>query len=230
MADKSFQNNFWRRARQEVAIGDVMYKIPTKSHGRVVRLLELVSDPNVAKRLRRSSKEMNAQIVQSLLQPGPSRKELRGLARRLQTISKDVERVFETNRIQFKKTTFLNFAKECRSRSRDLKYIDRARQMTDVPIKAPRKMSYKGFWKHLPMAMLCWELDVPRSVSFADIEAIVSCAYTIQGHRALPHRSIEREYKGFLELKPSDPLKAALWRHFVQNFLDLCAAIRSATK
>jgi hypothetical protein len=230
MADRDFERNFWRRVKQDTTVNDVMHRIPTRTHRRIVHMLDLVSDPNIAKRLRIASVGINGQILKSFVQPSPSLKELRGLARRLQTISRDIESIFGSETIPFKRAEFLELAQECRLRARDLQYIDMARQMTDVTVKLPRRMPFRAFWSHFPTAMLCHELDVPQSVSFTEVQKIVDCSYLVRGRKVRPQRSVEREYKVFVHLRSRDPLKSHLWPHIVERFLDICAAIKPATK
>jgi len=209
-----------------------MNRIPSEKYGRVVRLLALLSDPLIEKRLKRGAKEIHA-VLRTLLWSGPSRKELKGLARRLRTIGCDLDRTFAGEgefSLSPKTNLFLNLAEECRSRASDLKYIGMARTMNSSPSKALRRLTYKAFWKHVPSAMLCRELEAPRGVSFREIEELLCCAYSVRGRVwERPARSIEREYKAFLELESSNSLKSKL-ATLLPKFLDTQLAIVPATK
>ena len=227
---ENFKSEFWRQVRANRAAWDVMNKIPGTKQNRVVELLGILSHPRVDGEMKEAGKEVNALLLQALFRPGPSRKEVRNLVRKLETLGGELSRVFGTGRVSFKRELFLEFAGDCRARARDLKYIDLARRMNPATTKPPRTLTYKAFWKHLPIAMLCRELEAPRSVSFGAIEELLGCAYSVRGRKGRPSRSVEREYKGFLRLKFSNQLKSMVWPHLVQSFLDECLAITSATK
>ena len=220
MVTKNFKNELWRQLHNARAARDVMHKIPTKRHSRIVWLLEIVTDPYIMKRLKKSGEEINANILPSIFRPSPSRKELRGLQRRLLTLSKDLKRVFGEGGDLFKRDLFLKLAEHCHSRATELRYVIMAGQINAVA-KTPPKMTYKAFWRHLPIAMLCRELNAPQSVSFADVEKLLHCAYLARGvNRGRPPRSVEREYKHLLLFRSSNPLYSAAWPQVIQNVLD----------
>lgn len=81
----------------------------------------------------------------------------------------------------------------------------------ETPSRA--RLTHKAFWKHLPLAKLCQELQAPQTISFRQVEKLLRCAYEARG---LPYpynaRSIEREYKGFMKLNSDEPVKAVLPR------------------
>lgn len=194
-----------------------MNELPREKHNLAVRLFWTVSDPQIEKRLKFVAKGTNPQSLRPVLGIRSSRKELRNLARRLQTIGRDLDRFRGASKL----------AEDCRSRA---KYINMALAMSPISTKLPRTMTYKAFWKHLPLAMLCQALDVPRAISFVEIEELLRCAYSAHGRNVpIPQRRVEREYKGFMQLlqnlarKSSDPL-------LLQGFVDACLAIALATK
>jgi hypothetical protein len=230
---EDFRSKFWRRmncprTKEDSTARVVMDRVERvfgrKKQGLVVRLLDMVSDPTTEKRLRRVGQELNAQIFLSLFRSGPSRKEVRNLNRRLQTIARDLES-FGAKRVSFKADFFVKLADDCRSGARHLKYFDMARAMDPIP-KVPRTLTFKAFWKHVPIAKLCRELEVPWALSFEQVEILLRCAYSV---RNLPWvrraRSIEREYNNFRKAKSSDPRISAAWPKMLDRFLllDLAA-------
>jgi hypothetical protein len=231
---ESFESKFWRRfnhpqTKGDSAARDIMDKIgrvfSSKKQSLVVRLLGVISNPLTEKRLKRTGQEINARLLQSLFQPGASRKEVRNLTRRLQTIGRDLER-FGAKGMSSKKEFFTKLAEDCRSGARYLKYFNMARAMDSAP-KVPRTLTYKAFWKHVPVAMLCRELEAPWAVSFAEIETLLRCAYSVCNRPwSRPARSIEREYNGFRKLKSIDPLKSEAWPKVLDRFLLLTSAAK----
>jgi hypothetical protein len=217
---ESFKSEFWQRVKANSTAWDVMNKIPGKKHNRVVGLLEVLSHPSVDEQMKEAGKEINALFLQSLFRLGPSRKELRNLARKLRTLALQVDRMLSTDRVSFKRELFLEFAENCRARARDLKYIDMARRMNPAPRKPRRTLTYKAFWKHLPIAMLCRELEAPWAVSFTEIEKLLRCAYSVRNLPfTRPARSVEREYNGFRKLKSSNPVNSAAWPKLIDKLL-----------
>jgi hypothetical protein len=187
--------------------------------------LGLISDPLTEKRLKRIGEEINSQLFLSRFKPDTSRKEVRNLTRRLQTIGRDLEK-FGAKGTPPKKDFFVKLSEDCRSGARYLKYFDMARAM-DPALKWPRTLTYKAFWKHVPIAKLCRELEAPWAVSFAEVEILLRCAYSVRDLPWIrPARSIEREYSGFRKLKSSDPLKSAAWPKLLDRFLLLTSAVK----
>jgi hypothetical protein len=227
---ENFKGEFWRRVKTNRVAWDVMHRVPGEKHNRVVRLLGVASDPGIDEQMREVGNEICARLVHPLFRPAFSRKELRNMARRLRGVGKDVDRMFGIAGVSVNRDLFLQFAEDCRARAKALSYLDMARQMDFASNKPLRTLTSKAFWRHLPLAMLCRELEVPRSVSHGEIEELLSCAYSARGRKRRPPRSVEREYKAFLRLKPNNPLKSAVWAHLVQRLLDKCLPIIPSTK
>jgi hypothetical protein len=143
---------------------------------------------------------------------------VRNLTRRLQTIGRDLER-FGANGMSSRGEFFVKLADDCQSGARYLKHSDMARAMDSTP-KGPRALTYKAFWKHLPIAMLCRELEAPWAVSFAEIETLLRCAYSVRNAPwSRPARSIEREYNHLRRMKFGDPVRSAAWPKMLDRFL-----------
>ena len=229
---KNFQSEFWSRlshpkTKGDLAARDVMGKVErvfsSRKHRLVVILLDAISDPRTQKHLKQEGAVINAKLLQCFFPSPPQgelppRGELRKLARKLLTISRELE-AFGAKGVSPKRDFFLKLAEDCRSGVKFLKYFDMARAMDPTP-KSPRGLTYKAFWKHLPIAKLCRELEAPWAVSFEEIETLLRCAYSVRGLPfPRPARSIEREYSGFRKLKSSDPLKSAAWPKVLDRFL-----------
>lgn len=183
--------------------------MPSRLHNRVVRLLEVVSDPGIDGKLRRLAPQIVNQLV-------PSNKKLAGLADRLNTIGKELEEAAKQPGFILGSSKLLEFATECRSHARYLAILR--------PANFARCLTYKSFWKCVPMAMLSRELVDPGFVSFSEAEELVRCADTARGRtRTRPKRSIERQYKGFLKHNGLDasPLLQAARPVWLRQVLDI---------
>ena len=227
---ESFESQFWRCIKNSKTKGDsaarhVLDKIERVFSGRkqrlVVSLLGAISDPSTEKRWKHTSGKISAELTRHLLRPGPSRKELKNLSRRLRTIERDLNQMFGTEEVwSSKKSLFLKLAEDCGSRAKDLKYTIAARALDPTPLKVPRVFTYKAFWKHVPIAKLCRELEVPWAISFGETETLLRCAYSVRKRPwSRPARSIEREYKGFRKLKSNNPIHSAAWPKVLDRFL-----------
>lgn len=211
---KKFRSDFWRRVNVSGGrVRDLMGAIRSSNRDRVVALLELASDPLVEKRLKRESNR----LFTSVLQPASSRKELSRLSQKLESVARDLDRmrkqlfavglqspVLLADRLE---TVSRNvemliggpaLGEECHKRA---KYIKLALKMNGNKPKGKSALTYRGFTKHLPMLLLCRELDAPSGFSFDDIETLVACACSVRGIQSRPRRSIERQYKGFMKSK-----------------------------
>lgn len=205
----SFKSQFWAHLRNDPAAWDAMHKAPNSSHNRIVRLLELVSDSGIDGRLRQLAPLVVNQLV-------PSNKKLAGLADRLNTIGKELEKAAKRPGFILGSSKLLEFATECRSHARYLAILR--------PAHFARWLTYKSFWKCVPVAMLSRELVDPGFLSFSEAEELVRCADTARGRtRTRPKRSIERQYKGFLKHNGQDanPLLQAAWPVFLRQMLDV---------
>lgn len=184
-AAKNFQSEFWRHVNAGGAVRLVFGKIPGSKHNRVVGLLEAASDPGFDAGLK-----MAVRSFQLPLPPGPSCKEFRNLSRRLRTIARDVDRMLIGSP---------KLAEDCRVRAR---CIEMALAMNEDKLKAPRVLTYKAFWKHLLIVLLCQELGVPSSISFDEAEELLRSAYSIRRRPwTRPARSVERKFNGFMKSK-----------------------------
>lgn len=207
--EKSFKSQFWRHIKNDMAARDVMDKVPSSSHNRVVRLLEAVSDPACDGRLRRFAPKLIDELV-------PSNKKLTGLADRLRTIGNALEKTAKMPGFILGSDRLLEFAKECSTRAGELSILK--------PSYFTRYLSYKSFWKCVPAAMLCRELVDSKLLSFGEVEKLVRCADNPRGRtRDRPKRSIERQYKRFMKYtgRGASPLLSAAWPVYLQELLDL---------
>jgi hypothetical protein len=113
---------------------------------------------------------------------------------------------------------FLKLAGDCGLRAKDLKYRIMAQAME--PAKAPQVLTWKGFWKHVPVAKLYRELEVPVAISYKEAEALLRCAYLVRDrYWSHPDRYFEREYKSFRKSKSANPLTAARWSALLDKLL-----------
>ena len=181
---RKFQSEFWRSVKADSAALLVFDKIPSRKQNRVVGLLEAASDPDLDECLKGG-----AHSVPLLLSRGPSTREFRDLSRRLRTIARDMDRILGPSKL----------AEDCRLRAGRIRL---ALAMDDGRPKTPRVLTYKAFWKHLPIVLLCRELDAPSSISFDEVEKLVHCAYIARVDRwTRPARSVERQFNGFMKSK-----------------------------
>jgi hypothetical protein len=214
-AVQSFKSQFWRQvkgygdkatAAEDAAAHQIIEKIQrdplhSRSIDRVVHLLGAVTDPEIDGRIKKMAPKMISHFV-------PSQKAITGLAGRMRTLGKDLEKNFLMPGLHRPETRhFLEFAKECGAH---------ADQLVTIRLSPFTKLfTYKAFWKRIPAVMLCKELDVPQFLSFRDIEKLVRCADRARGRKhPRSSRSIETQYKGFREkfmnLKSGQGLVAAL--------------------
>lgn len=216
---KNFQNEFWRRVKVDLRARDVMEKIPSNKRDRIVRLLEAISDPQIEMRLKLLAKQANDLPFQQLFQQDPSRKETGNLVRRLRTIARDMDRILGPSRL----------AEDCRLRAGRIRL---ALAMDDGLPKAPSVLTYKAFWKHVPIAMLCGELGAPQYVSFDEVQELLRCACSVDEGKLPGPRSIEREYKKFLLLYPKfrNSLNSVARSHFTRELIDTLREILLSTK
>jgi len=204
---KTFQSEFWRQVNNDGTALRIMHKIPTEKHRRVVYLLETISDPH-AERLAKGLAKTFAGI-------GPSRRVWVDLARKMRTVATDIDRLVGPD----SGSKLPKLAEDCRSHAG---YIKMALAMGSDPAEteALHQMTYRAFWKHLPMALLCCYLDAPTRMSFPQIEALISCAYRARGGDwKRPARRIEREYKGFRASVAANPGVSAVWSLIGRAFL-----------
>lgn len=186
----NFASKFWRQVKQDRSVSDVMNKIGTARQDRVVRLLEVISEPGFEKKFR-----WNVQLNRAKAPP-THRKELRRLARRLRTIARDLEQEWGAHGNAYKREQFIKLSADCSLRAKDLKYLDWAYQIE--PPRRYKMPTYKSFWKHLPLAILGHEFEA-SNIDWAQGEALLRCAYSLRGSRwSRPKRSVEREYKRFM--------------------------------
>jgi hypothetical protein len=190
-AVQSFKSRFWSQVKADAAADRIVQKIygnslHSRSINHVVNLLAIVTNPESDRILKKLAPKMTCHFV-------PSQKALTGLAGRMVTLGKDVERNFLMPGFRRPETDhFLEFAKECVAHAEEIATIRLA--------PFTKRFTYKAFWKRVPAAMLCKVLDVPRFLSFGEIEKLVRCADQARGqkqHRA--SRNIEMQYKGFIK-------------------------------
>lgn len=183
---KDFRGEFWRHVNSKDGgpVRLIFDKIPSGKWNRVVGLLEAASDHDLDESLK-----SEWQSLPLLLNRGPSTREFVGLYRRLRTIARDMDRILGPSKL----------AEGCRLRARCMRL---ALAMDKGRPKTPPVLTYKAFWKHLPIVLLCQELDAPSSLSFDRVEELVHCAYIVRGdRRTRSARSVERQFKGFMESK-----------------------------
>jgi hypothetical protein len=204
-----FKNRFWRHLKHDTAARDAMEKIPSASHNRVVRLLEVVTNPATDGRFRDFAHDVADMFV-------PSEKGLAGLANRLKTLGRDLENVAKFPGFILGADKVLEFAKRCDFHARYLSILK--------PTRFARHLRYKSFWKCIPAAMLCRELVDSKTLSFLEVENLVRCADGARGRSlARPKRSVERQYKGLMKygIRDASPLLIAAWPIWLQGLLDV---------
>jgi hypothetical protein len=198
----NFEKQLWCRlqkptTKDDLAARDIFARKSTKKQRSIVRLLSSISDPLTRKR-KEAAKELSALLKEAFSSSGPRRKELQNLRRRLRTLGRDLREMFEGNpRWSAKSEVFLKLAEDCDLRSKDLAYRMMALAMDSTPRRAT--LTWKGFFKHIPLVGLYWELDVPQTVPYREAEALIRCAYAAR-NRPWPHkvRYFEREHRHFI--------------------------------
>ena len=154
----SFESKFWRQVKKGGSVSDVMHKIGTAEQHQVVRFLEVISDPAFEKKYKKETKWVSAQLNREIQSKNVrSLKQLHGLARRLQTIARDLEQTFGPQGSSCHREELLKLSADCRLRAKEMTYLDWAYKME--PLRRPKAPTYRSFWKHLSFASLCLGLE-----------------------------------------------------------------------
>jgi hypothetical protein len=206
----SFKSQFWTLVKNDRRARAAIEKVPASSHNRCVRLLELLTDPEAEKRIRKSAPGTR----EAFFFPSPIK--LSGMAGRLKIVSEDLEQL-EQIPIPFSEQ-LLKFARECQVQSQILTL------QAKLATTAGHRFTHKSFWKRIPAAMLCRELIELGHLSHREVENLVRCADRARARtRVRPNREIERQYKGFRQSKGkfADSTYMGAWPLLLEKFLDL---------
>jgi hypothetical protein len=113
---------------------------------------------------------------------------VRTLADRLDKVAGELRKIFGDSLL-----VSSPHAKDFRRLAIDLQKGARVLRQMPVP-SAERVFSYRTFLKHIPIVMLCNELQVPHSVSFEEIEQLLYVAARVRGLKRMPaDRSVEMQ-------------------------------------
>lgn len=165
------------------------------SRTRIILLLQAASDPGLKDRAQRNSLLKSIRI---LFPPRrlPPRKMVRTLADRLDKVAGELKDIFGGSLL-----VLSPHAEDFQSLAVDLR--KGAHVLRRMPVPSLEKgFRYKVFWKHIPVAMLCKELDAPKSVPFKDIEELLYIAALAWGVTRQPaDRALEMQVNRFMNRK-----------------------------
>lgn len=153
---------------------------------RLLTILGEVSDPQLQTKLKRGA----ARFIESA---SPTRKKLRGLARRLAKDARVLERYFAKPLLKMhpKSSEILKLAKTLHRASSTVQ---------DFPLpNVSKSFSYRAFWQRLPVFLLCEALGAPEHITYVKVQKLLVYAYEARGRRWEIDRSINtrcRRFKG----------------------------------
>jgi len=158
----------------------------------LIFLLAWATDPHVDRSFTKSYAKFRDGL--------PSRKKTSELAAQMERLARDIEEVFghPLNAMLSKSQHLTEIARLLRTEAVTVRKFPRP--------KIARLYSNKSLWKHVPIALLCRLLDVPKTWSYSDAEKLLWYAFLARGteQRAVD-RGLEREVRRF-EQSPASKL------------------------